>query len=252
MKRIICAAAVAGLVLLPSTKMTACAADITVLASNGVKAAVVELIPQFENETGHKLKFTWGASNLLTKQVESGEAFDVVIVTPSLIKGLVQQGKVVDGSAVNLARVGLGVAVKQGETKPDISTVEAFKSTMLNAKAIAYTTAGQSGLHFISVTEKLGIADQVKAKGKTIPGGAAAEFIVKGEADTAVQLIPELASVPGVEVVGPFHAELQNYIVLTGGVGTNAKDKVGAQALIKYLTTPAAISVIKAKGMEPG
>ncbi|MFZ0260554.1 MAG: substrate-binding domain-containing protein [Pseudolabrys sp.] len=252
MKRIICAAAVAGLVLLPSTKMTACAADITVLASNGVKAAVVELIPQFENETGHKLKFTWGASNLLTKQVESGEAFDVVIVTPSLIKGLVQQGKVVDGSAVNLARVGLGVAVKQGAPKPDISTVEAFKSTMLNAKAIAYTTAGQSGLHFISVTEKLGIADQVKAKGKTIPGGAAAEFIVKGEADTAVQLIPELASVPGVEVVGPFPAELQNYIVLTGGVGTNAKDKVGAQALIKYLTTPAAISVIKAKGMEPG
>ncbi|MGC1705875.1 MAG: substrate-binding domain-containing protein [Pseudolabrys sp.] len=252
MKRIICAAAVAGLVLLPSTKMTACAADITVLASNGVKAAVVELIPQFENETGHKLKFTWGASNLLTKQVESGEAFDVVIVTPSLIKGLVQQGKVVDGSAVNLGRVGLGVAVKQGAPKPDISTVEAFKSTMLNAKAIAYTTAGQSGLHFISVTEKLGIADQVKAKGKTIPGGAAAEFIVKGEADTAVQLIPELASVPGVEVVGPFPAELQNYIVLTGGVGTNAKDKVGAQALIKYLTTPAAISVIKAKGMEPG
>ena len=252
MKRIICAAAVAGLVLLPSTKMTACAAYITVLASNGVKAAVVELIPQFENETGHKLKFTWGASNLLTKQVESGEAFDVVIVTPSLIKGLVQQGKVVDGSAVNLARVGLGVAVKQGAPKPDISTVEAFKSTMLNAKAIAYTTAGQSGLHFISVTEKLGIADQVKAKGKTIPGGAAAEFIVKGEADTAVQLIPELASVPGVEVVGPFPAELQNYIVLTGGVGTNAKDKVGAQALIKYLTTPAAISVIKAKGMEPG
>ena len=252
MKRIICAAAVVGLVLLPSTKMTACAADITVLASNGVKAAVVELIPQFENETGHKLKFTWGASNLLTKQVESGEAFDVVIVTPSLIKGLVQQGKVVDGSAVNLARVGLGVAVKQGAPKPDISTVEAFKSTMLNAKAIAYTTAGQSGLHFISVTEKLGIADQVKAKGKTIPGGAAAEFIVKGEADTAVQLIPELASVPGVEVVGPFPAELQNYIVLTGGVGTNAKDKVGAQALIKYLTTPAAISVIKAKGMEPG
>ena len=252
MKRIICAAAVAGLVLLPSAIVTARAADITILASNGVKAAVVELIPQFENETGHKLKFTWGASNLLAKQVESGEAFDVVIVTPSLIKGLIQQGKVVDGSAVNLARVGLGVAVKQGAPKPDISTVEAFKSTMLNAKAIAYTTAGQSGLHFISVTEKLGIADQVKAKGKTIPGGAAAEFIVKGEADTAVQLIPELASVPGVEVVGPFPAELQNYIVLTGGVGTNAKDKVAAQALIKYLTTPAAISVIKAKGMEPG
>jgi molybdate transport system substrate-binding protein len=252
MKRIVYTAAVTGLVLLPSTIMTARAADITILASNGVKAAVVELVPQFEKETGHKLKFTWGASNLLAKQVESGEAFDVVIVTPSLIKSLILQGKVEDGSAVNIARAGLGVAVKQGAPKPDISTVEAFKNTMLNAKAIAYTTAGQSGLHFISVTEKLGIADQVKAKGKTIPGGAAAEFIVKGEADTAVQLIPELASVPGVEVVGPFPAELQNYIVLTGGVGRNAKDKAAAQALIKYLTTPAAISVIKAKGMEPG
>ncbi len=112
--------------------------------------------------------------------------------------------------------------------------------------------AGQSGLHFISVTEKLGIAEQVKAKGKTIPGGAAAEFIAKGDADMAIQLIPELASVPGVEIVGPFPPELQSYIVLTAGLGSNARDKAGAQALIKYLTTPAAITVIKAKGMEPG
>ena len=114
------------------------------------------------------------------------------------------------------------------------------------------SAAGQSGLHFISVAEKLGIAEQVNAKGKTIPGGAAAEFVAKGEADLAVQLIPELASVSGVDVVGPFPAELQNYIVLTAGIGTNAKDKMAAQALIKYLTSPTAISVIKAKGMEPG
>jgi molybdate transport system substrate-binding protein len=142
--------------------------------------------------------------------------------------------------------------VKQGAPKPDISTVEAFKRTLIDAKAIAYTTSGQSGLHFISVTEKLGIAEQVKAKSKTVPGGAAAEFVAKGDADVAIQLIPELASVPGVEVVGPFPAEIQAYIVLTGGVGNNAKDKASAQALIKFLTTPAAISVIKAKGMEPG
>jgi molybdate transport system substrate-binding protein len=249
MKRILCAATVAGLAF---STIAARAADITILASNGVKAPVVELAPQFEKETGHKLNFTWGASNLLVKQAETGEPFDVIIVTPALIKSLIQEGKVVDGSAVDLARVGLGVAVKQGAPKPDISTVEAFKNTMLNAKAIAFTTAGQSGLHFMGVAEKLGIAEQVKAKSKTVPGGAAAEFVAKGEADIAVQLIPELASVPGVEVAGPFPAALQNYIVLTGGVGTNAKDKGGAQALIKYLTTPAAISVIKAKGMEPG
>ena len=252
MKRNICATAVAGLVLLTGNMTAARAADVAVLASNGVKAAVVELVPQFEKETGHKLNFTWGASTLLAKQAEAGESFDVIIVTPALIKGLVNQGKIVDGSAVNLARVGLGVAVKKDAAKPDISTVEAFKQTLLNAKAIAYTTAGQSGLHFISVTEKLGIAEQVKAKSKTIPSGDAAEFVAKGEADTAVQLIPELASVSGVEVVGPFPAELQNYIVLTAGVGANAKDKAAAQALLKYLTAPAAISVIKGKGMEPG
>jgi molybdate transport system substrate-binding protein len=252
MKQIISAALATGFVFLSGNMIAARAADITVLASNGLKAAVVELVPQFEKDTGHRLVFTWGASNLLVKQIEGGQTFDLVIATPALLKNLIKQGKVVDGSAIDLARVGLGVAVKQGAPKPDISTVEAFKRTLLNAKAIAYTTAGQSGLHFISITEKLGIAEQVKAKGKTVPGGAAAEFVAKGEADIAIQLIPELASVPGVEVVGPFPAELQTYIVLTGGVGTNAKDKAAAQALIKFLTTPAAISVIKAKGMEPG
>lgn len=245
-------AAVAGFVFLPGNITAVRAADITVLASNGIKAAVVELVPQFEKETGHRLVFTWSAANLLVKQIEGGAAFDVAIVTPALMKGLIKEGKVVDGSAVDLARVGLGVAVKQGAPKPDISTVAAFKQTLLNAKAVAYTTAGQSGLYFISVTEKLGIAEQIKAKGKTSPGGAVAEFVAKGEADVAIQLIPELASVPGVNVVGPFPAELQTYIVLTGGVSANAKDKAAAQALIKYLTTPAAISVIKSKGMEPG
>jgi molybdate transport system substrate-binding protein len=138
MKRIISAAVTAGFALLPGNMTAARAADITVLSSNGLKAAVVELIPQFEKETGHKLVFTWGASNLLVKQIEGGEAFDVIIVTPALIKNLVKQGKVVDGSAVDLARVGVGVAVKQGAPKPDIHTVDAFKQTLLNAKAVAY------------------------------------------------------------------------------------------------------------------
>ena len=252
MKKFISSALAAGFVFLWNNLISARADEITVLASNGVKAAVVELIPQFEKETGHRLTFTWGASNLLVKQIEGGQAFDVVIVSPALIKNLVQQGKVVEGSTIDLARVGLGLAVKKGAPKPNISTVEAFKQTLLNTKAIAYTTAGLSGLQFISIVETLGVGEQVKAKSKTIPAGAAAELVAKGEADVAIELIPELASVPGVEVVGPFPPELQTYIVLTGGVGTNAKDKIAAQALIKYLTTPAAISVIKAKGMEPG
>ena len=186
MKKFISSALAAGFVFVWNNPITARADEITVLASNGVKAAVVELVPQFEKDTGHRLAFTWGASNLLVKQIEGGQAFDVVIVSPALIKNLVKQGKVVEGSTVDLARVGLGLAVKQGAAKPDISTVAAFKQTLLNAKAIAYTTAGLSGLQFIGITEKLGVAEQVKAKSKTIPAGAAAEFVAKGEADVAI------------------------------------------------------------------
>ena len=169
MKKLVSIGLAGGFVFLSINMMAARADEITVLASNGVKAAVVELAPQFEKETGHRLAFTWGASNLLVKQIEGGKTFDVVIVSPALIKNLVHQGKVVEGSAVDLVRVGLGVAVKQGAPKPDISTVEAFKRTLLNAKAIAYTSSGLSGQQFIRIAEKLGIGDQVMAKGKTIP-----------------------------------------------------------------------------------
>jgi molybdate transport system substrate-binding protein len=176
----------------------------------------------------------------------------VIILTPSLINELIKQGKVADGSAVNVARAGIGVAVKKGAPRPDISSVDAFKRALLNAKSIAYTTAGQSGLQFAKVIENLGIADQVKAKGKTVPGGSAGELIVKGEADMAVQLIPELMAVRGIRVVGPFPKEIQSYVVLTAGISANAKDKAAAQALIGFLTAPSAVPVIKAKGMEPG
>jgi molybdate transport system substrate-binding protein len=252
MKRLFVYVLVGGFAVLSSSILKARADDLTVLASNGIKAALVELAPQFEKTSGHRLVFTWDASNLLVKQIDGGKPFDVVIVSPELMKRLVNDGKVLENSPANLVRVGLGVAVKQGVPKPDIKTVDGFKQTLLNAKAIAYTTAGLSGIQFMKTAERLGIADQVKAKGKTIPGGAAAEFVARGEADLAVQLIPELASVSGVEVVGPFPPELQSYIFLAGGVGTNAKDKNTAEALIKYLGTPAAESVIKSKGMEPG
>jgi len=250
--KVLCLLLTAGSALLSANMLAAHADEMTVLASNGIKAAVVELAPQFEKATGHRLDFMWDASNLLVKRIDGGQAFDVVIVSPELIKKLIKDGKVIQGSAVNLVRIGLGVAVKQGAPKPDIKTVEAFKQTLLNAKSIAYTTAGLSGLQFMNIAENLGVAEQVKAKGKTIPGGAAAEFVARGEADLAIQLIPELASVSGVEVVGPLPSEVQTYIALTGGVGTNTKDKSSAEAFIKYLAAPAAIPVIKAKGMEPG
>jgi molybdate transport system substrate-binding protein len=166
-----------------------------VLASNGIKAAFVEIAPQFEKATGHRVNVMWDASNFLFKKIEDGQAFDVVIISPDLVAKLAKSGKVAEDSTATLARAGLGVAVRDGAPKPDISSAEAFKQTLLAAKAIAYTTSGLSGVQFMRIAEQLGIADQVKAKGKTVPAGASAEFVAKGEADVAVQLIPELASV---------------------------------------------------------
>jgi molybdate transport system substrate-binding protein len=240
-----------ALALLLGGTASAHAADITVLSSTGLKTVIEELAPQFEKTTGSKLDITYGASNLLKKEIDGGRSFDVAILTPALIDELIKQGKVAQGSTAAIARAGSGVAVRAGTPKPDISTVEAFKRALIEAKSIAFTTAGQSGLHFASVIEKLGIAEQVKAKAKTFPGGSTAALVVKGEAEMAVQLIPELMAVSGVEVVGPFPGELQAYVVLAGGVAANAKDKAAAEALIKFLTAPAAAPVIKAKGMEP-
>lgn len=252
MKRIVSAILCLSLALLFGSLATAGAAEITVLSSTGLKTIIEVLAPQFEKTTGNKLNISYDTSTLLMQQIGAGKTFDVVIITPPLIEDLVREGKVVTGSAVNIARTGIGVAVKRGAPKPDISSVEALKRTLLNAKAIAYTTAGQSGLHFAKVIQQLGIADQVKAKAKTQPGGTVAELIVKGEADTAVQLIPELMAVPGVEVVGPFPPEVQTYIVLTAGVGAGSGNKAAAESWIRYLSAPAAAPTIKAKGMEPG
>jgi molybdate transport system substrate-binding protein len=251
MNRIVTSAAsIAAALLLPAA--AAQADTITVLCSTGVKSVVEVLAPQFEKTSGHKLDITYDASNLLVKEIEGGKAFDVVVVTPPLIAGLVKDGKVVDGSAVTIAKAGVGVAVKVGAPKPDISTPDALKHALANAKAVAFTTAGQSGQYFVGVLEKMGIADQVKAKGKTRPGGAAGEFVANGEADLAVQLIPELMAVHGIEVVGPFPPELQTYVVLTAGVSSKASDKVAAEALIKFLSAPSAVPLIKSKGLEPG
>jgi molybdate transport system substrate-binding protein len=186
----IAAGARLGLALLLMHTATAGAAEITILCSTGVKTVVAQLAPQFEQATGHKLNVSFDASNLLKDQIDAGKPFDVAILTPALIDALIKQGKVVDGTAVAIARAGVGIAVKVGAPKPDISSVDAFKRALLNAKSIAYTSAGQSGLHFARVIEKLGIADEVKTKAKTIPGGPTGNLVVNGEADLAVQLIP--------------------------------------------------------------
>ena len=194
---------------------------------------------------------TADTSALLKSQIEAGKPFDIVVLTPPLITTLIQQGKVADGSATTLARTGIGLAVKKGAARPDITTAEALKHALTSAGAVAYSTSGVSGSMFSAALQKLGIAEEVKAKAKAVPNGLTGDVVVRGEADLAVQLMPELMSVSGVDVVGPFPADLQSYVVLTGGLSASATDKARAEAFLAFLKNPSAATVIRQKGLEP-
>lgn len=227
------------------------AADITVLCSQGLKTALDELIPQFERTSGDRLVVTYDTSAILKAQIDNGRPFDVVVLTPPLITALIQQGKILDGTATTLARTGVGLAVKKGAARPDIGSAEALKQALTSAGSVAYSTSGASGAVFAAALQKLGIADEVKARGKAIPNGLTGDVVARGEADLAVQLMPELMSVSGVDVVGPFPAEVQSFVVLTGGTSVTA-DKARSEAFLAFLKSSAAAAIIRAKGLEPG
>ena len=177
------------------------AAEIKVLSSNGVQSVMVEMLPEFERATGHKVTIAFDTANVLLGRIKAGEAADLVILTRPAIDDLIQQGKVAVGGGRDLSRSGVGIAVRAGLPKPDISSPDALKRALLDAKSIAYTKTGGSGIHFAKVVERLGIADQVKAKAKVPEGGSVGELVAKGEAEMAVQQIPELLAVPGIQLV---------------------------------------------------
>ncbi len=228
------------------------AAELKLLISNGVKEAVHDLAPQFERATGHKLSIRYGTSAFLQRDMETGESFDVTVVPAPSIDAVAKAGKLDISTRSDIAHSRIGIAVRTGAPKPDISTVEAFKRTMLNAKAIAYATVGTSGVHFIAVCERLGIVSEVKAKSRTLPGGVLADFVVKGEAELAIQQISELLPVEGVELVGPFPAELQLVTTYVAATGATSREDAAGKAFIQFLKTPATGSVLKAKGLDPG
>jgi molybdate transport system substrate-binding protein len=227
------------------------AAELRVISSNGVTAVMHELGPRFEQATGYKLVIRFGAAALLRKEIEAGATFDVAILTVPHVEALTQQGRLVAGSSANIARSGIGVSIRAGAPKPDISTTEAFRQTMLAARSVAYSGAGSSGENFVRVLQRLGIAEEMKPKARVRPSGPTGELVVKGEAELAVQQISELLPVAGTQFVGPFPPELQVYTTFTAAVGPAARDSAAARMLLKFLIAPDALPVIKAKGMEP-
>ena len=249
-----CRAAVIAAVLSLAGLPQASAAEIKILTAGAFKQVVVALAPDFEKQTGHKVTIDNGTAGQLKKRIGDGEAFDVAVITPAVVDELIASGKLSPGSRVMLASVGVGVVVKEGAPKPDISTVEAFKRALLAAKSVAYidpASGGSSGIYIDKLLEKLGIAGEIRPKAKLKKGGHVADLIVSGEAELGLHQISEIVPVKGAVLVGPLPKEIQNTTTYAAALGASAKNKEAAQALIKALAGPAAAAVLKSKGMEP-
>jgi molybdate transport system substrate-binding protein len=227
------------------------AAEIKVLCSNGIRAVVEELVPRFERDTKNKVTLLFEPSTRLKSRIEAGEPFDLTVLTPALIDEVIKSGKVAAGSRTVLARSGLGISIRSGARKPDVSTVDAFKRALVAARSITYAVQGASAAPFEALVDKLGLTAQLKPKYNLRDTAAqVGEAVSSGTVELGVAPVSEILPVKGVELVGPFPADIQSYVVMVGGVGTNAKDKSAAKSLLDFVTAPANLPVIKAKGME--
>lgn len=228
---------------------SASAAEITVFCTQALRTSLLELAPRFEKATGHKVHVVVAPSGQLVKKVNDGEAADLLIANADNIDALIKSGKV-GGERVHIARAQVGLSIKAGNPRPDISSPEAVRKALLDAKAISYSAGGLSGNNFEYAMNKLGILDEVKKKAKN--SSPAAKLVVSGEADIAVQQISELIAVEGSELLGPLPAELDQVTQFSMGVLSDSKSKDTVRALLDYLRTPEAQAVIKTKGLTPG
>jgi molybdate transport system substrate-binding protein len=223
---------------------------IAVLSSLATREAYLELVPQFEQSTGSKVATTWAGTVDINKRMAAGEVFDLVISSNAAIGELTNQGKIVAGTGTILAKAGIGIGVRKGAPKPDVGTPDAFKRALIAAKTVGLST-GPSGVYLEKLFERLGVADAVKAKTRLIPsGGTVSTLLASGEAEIGFQQISEIAQAEGVDYVGPLPAELQLISVFTAGVHSAAAHPGEARALVKLLTAPASLAVMKKHGLE--
>ena len=227
------------------------AAELHILAGGAMTGPLKQLATQFESVSGHKLVFRFGTTPELIKLATAGGSFDLGVVPREVFKDAAAQSQFAPGPTTDIARVGLGVAVRSGAPKPAISTPEALKATLLNARSIATIPASAAGAQVLRTFESLGISEAMKAKTTAPPGPAqVVEAVAKGDAELGVFLINVLTA-PGLDVIGPLPAKLQQYVVFTSAIAANTKEAEASRAFITFLKTPAAAAVIKATGMDP-
>jgi molybdate transport system substrate-binding protein len=250
MRRMFTTAARLVAVIIVLNAAVADAEEIRVLSSVGIKAVVEVLGPQFEQKTKHKVTTVFDLAGVLKTRIEGGEPFDVAILTPAFIDELISKGKVSSASRAEIARTGLGLMIRAGSPKPDVSTTEAFRKTLLAAKSITYVTTGASGVAFLATVEKMGIADAIKAKAKPAANGEQVNAnILSGAAEFAVLPVSEILPVKGAALGGVFPSAVQTYIVMAAGVSANAKNSVGREFVTFLMSAPTS-AVIRDKGME--
>jgi len=247
--RLLAALLGAGVVMLAETAL---AGEIRVMSSNAFRQAYLELVPEFEKTSGHKVVTSFVGGVDLMKRMKAGESVDLVILAGKSLDELIQLGKVVPGSRVDLAKSGVGVAVRSGAPKPDISSGAALKRALLAAKSIGYST-GASGVHLVKVFERMGIAAELKAKSKQAPPGIpVGDLIARGEVELGFQQLSELLPVAGIEVIGMLPPDDQEFTVFSAGIHAGAKEPAAAKALAQFLASPATAQVKRKNGMEPG
>jgi len=241
-----------GLVPKPTKAAASTHTHIRVVSTIGVKEALIAITPYFERLTGHVLVTTFGLASELSDQIIAGQFCDVAILTATIADKLVKDKKIVAESRRDVARSGLGLAVRTGAAKPDIRNADALKRTLLAATSIATSKYGLAGIYFMQLLDELGIADAITPKIKFEFGsGYAAEITSRGEAELAVQLVSEILPVNGVELVGQFPAEVQKFGILTAGISENARQPAAALELIEYLVGPESAAAFLVKGLQP-
>ena len=222
-----------------------------VLTTRAIATVLNEIGNEFEIANGYKLDIRSDIAIRLVRQIQAGEAFDVLIASPEQIDALIHEGKIIAESRTDVARSGIGVSIRKGGVKPDISSKHAFKTALLNAKSIAFLKEGQSGLYVATMIEQLGLTEALQTKIVRPDLDIVSELVAKGEVELGIVVITQILTTNGVELVGPLPQEIQSYVVFAAGASTNSTVPKLAKKLINFLRSPQAIAVMKSQGMHP-